>query len=154
MNGFGRVLLVLAGWGVAWGGETVWELKRGEAPVDNPLKGLVPYEGVEEGRFPHSMVFFYQPLGELMAGEGEFRWEVLDRRLDGIAAEGRQAIFRVYLEYPGKRDGIPRYLLDGGLKVRRMEVGDDVAEVPDYEDAFLSSGRWGSGMMGMRGSVI
>lgn len=137
MNGFGRVLLVLAGWGVAWGGETVWELKRGEAPVDNPLKGLVPYEGVEEGRFPHSMVFFYQPLGELMAGEGEFRWEVLDRRLDGIAAEGRQAIFRVYLEYPGKRDGIPRYLLDGGLKVRRMEVGDDVAEVPDYEDARL-----------------
>ena len=43
---------------VAGAAETTWELKPGIAPVDNPLKGLVPYAEPVEGRFPHSMEFF------------------------------------------------------------------------------------------------
>ena len=45
------------------------ELEYAPAPLDNPLKGLVPYVSASETeRFPHSMEFRYFPLKSLMKG--------------------------------------------------------------------------------------
>jgi hypothetical protein len=121
--------------------ETRWQHEAGDTPADNPLKGLVPYAGADGERFPHSMQFFYLPLSAVVKGEDAYDWSELDRRLDAIAAGGRQAVFRVYLEYPGQADAIPTYLVKVGLKVHRYlntntAPAQEVA-TPDYEDPRL-----------------
>ena len=40
------------------------------APVDNPLKGLVPYQGDVRQYFPHSLEFNYLPYSALVKGYG------------------------------------------------------------------------------------
>lgn len=87
------------------------------APADNPLKGFVPY--ADQGRqFPHSLEFGYLPLAAMMTGPDQFDWGPMDRLLDGIASRSCQAVFRVYLEYPGKPTGVPKHLIDAGLRMR------------------------------------
>ena len=44
-------------------------------PVDNPLKGFVPYASAENHRFPHSPEFRYFALKDILVGrsaEGVF----------------------------------------------------------------------------------
>ena len=128
---------------VAGAAETTWDLKPGMAPVDNPLKGLVPYSEPVEGRFPHSMEFFYLPLSAVVKGPGKHDWAELDRKLDGIARRGRQAVFRLYLEYPGQVDVVPAYLVEAGLKIHRYRNTNTApfppqeVATPDYEDPRL-----------------
>lgn len=106
------------------------------APVDNPLKGLVPYSSTwkKEEKFPHSMEFQYFALGDLMKGWGKYDWQVLETALEKAKAGGRQLIFRIYLEYPGKEDVLPEFLSAEGMKVTRWkdESGKKVV-TPDYE---------------------
>lgn len=139
-----KAVWILAGaLAVAGAEERTWELKPGIAPVDNPLKGLVPYAEPAEGRFPHSMEFFYLPLSAVVKGPGKHDWAELDRKLDGIAGRGRQAVFRMHLEYPGQPDVIPAYLVDAGLKVHRYRNTNTApfppqeVATPDYEDPRL-----------------
>lgn len=82
------------------------------APVDNPLKGLVPYQGEVRDRFPHSMEFSYLAYSDLVKGYDEFDWLPLEKMLEDISGRGHQAIFRIYLEYPGKTGAIPEFLLN------------------------------------------
>ncbi|GIF98808.1 hypothetical protein [Catellatospora citrea] len=84
------------------------------APADNPLKGFMPYAGSYQ-TFPYSMEWFYLPVRDVMTGPKQFRWDAVERQLNAIAARGHQAVFRFYLDYPGKPTGIPQYLLDQGL---------------------------------------
>ncbi|TWT83209.1 hypothetical protein CA13_46720 [Planctomycetes bacterium CA13] len=113
------------------------------APADNPLKGLVPYSRPAAGRFPHSMEFKYFPLSEFMIGENEFRWGTLESLLEEVSGRGKHAIVRVYLEYPGHENVIPKFLIDGGLKVERylntntQPFPPKKIETPDYSDANL-----------------
>jgi hypothetical protein len=113
------------------------------APADNPLKGLVPYAGQGRDRFPHSLEFNYLPLAALVVGERRYDWAPLERLLDDIAGRGHQAVFRVYLEYPDREGVIPKYLVDGGLKVHRytntntQPLPPKPIETPDYEDPNL-----------------
>jgi hypothetical protein len=115
------------------------ELTYAPAPVDNPLKGLVPYAGDMHGRFPHSMEFGYIPLSALMTDFERFEWRPLEDLLNGAAGRGHQAIFRVFLEYAGKRNVIPGFLIQGGLKVHRYAQSREAKEIetPDYGDANL-----------------
>ena len=54
-------------------------------PVDNPLKGFVPYAG--QGReFPHALEFNYLSLASMMTGPTNFNWAPMERLLDGVAA--------------------------------------------------------------------
>ncbi|MCU0796723.1 MAG: hypothetical protein MUF31_12410 [Akkermansiaceae bacterium] len=128
---------------LAWAEAATWELEKGQAPVDNPLKGLVPYMNPRADRFPHSMEFFYIPLSEVVIGPGKCNWAGLDRRLDDIASRGHQAVFRFYLEYPGKSDGIPPYLIAAGLEVHpylntnTSPFPPDQVITPDYENPDL-----------------
>jgi hypothetical protein len=113
------------------------------AAVDNPLKGLVPYSGDKRDTFPHSMEFNYVPLSQLMTGMDEFNWQPLEELLNDVASRGHQTIFRVWMVYPGHDDGIPKFLINDGLKVTTW-LNDNTApfppekvHTPDYNDPRL-----------------
>lgn len=106
-------------------------------PADNPLIGLVPYAGEGRDRFPHSMEFQYVALADLMTGPNTFDWSKLDKLLSDIASRGHQTIFRVYLEYPGEKSGVPQFLVDAGLTVHRYKADGQNMVTPDYADPRL-----------------
>jgi hypothetical protein len=111
--------------------------------VDNPLKGLVPYQADVRDKFPHSLEFNYLPYSAVVKGYDEFDWTPLERMLDDIASRGHQAVFRIFLEYPGKKGVIPLFLIENGLKVHKyLNTNTDPlppapVETPDYEDQNL-----------------
>lgn len=113
------------------------------AAADNPLKGLVPYDGDKRSMFPHSMEFFYLPLSELMKAPHEFDWSALELKLNQIASRRHQAVFRVWMEYPGHKEGIPEFLVSQGLEVTEwLDTNTDpfprqTVRTPDYEDPRL-----------------
>ena len=91
--------------------------------------------------FPHSTEFFYVPLKDLMNGPHGFTFETgLEPQLLSISGRGHQAVFRVYLDYPGRASGIPTILLDGGLVVRQYPYfgnRPDLCVSPNYDDPRL-----------------
>lgn len=119
------------------------KLEFAPAPVDNPLKGLVPYAGDVADRFPHSLEFSYLAFSALMKDHDRFEWKPLEDLLDGIAGRGHQAIFRVFIEYPGKKNVIPEFLIHAGLKVHRylntntQPLPPSEVETPDYANQDL-----------------
>jgi hypothetical protein len=106
------------------------------APVDNPLKGLVPYWG-QAGPFPSSMEFWYFPIRDLMKGPSEFDWSSIEEKLEDVRSRGNQMVIRTYLEYPGKKSAMPDFLADLGVQV--VKYNHDGAEnfTPDYHDPRL-----------------
>lgn len=122
-------------------GEHSRRLEYAPAPVDNPLKGLAPYQADVRDRFPHSLEFNYLPYSALVKGYDEFDWKPLEAMLDDIASRGHQAIFRIYLEYPGKKSGIPPFLRSDGLQVTNWLYPENTPpakiDTPDYEDKNL-----------------
>ena len=96
------------------GAQAETPLRYVPAPADNPLKGLVPYARPQADRFPHSMEFSYLPLSDLMTGPETFDWEPLEELLDDIASRRKQTVFRIWMEYPGHGEGIPKFLEEQG----------------------------------------
>ncbi len=119
------------------------KLDYAPAPVDNPLKGLVPYQDDVRTRFPHSLEFNYLPYSAIVKGYDQFDWQPLEQMLDDIAGRGHQTVVRIFLEYPGKKGVIPKFLVDDGLTIHRY-INTNTAplpptqvETPDYENANL-----------------
>jgi hypothetical protein len=116
-------------------------MEPADSPVDNPLKGLVPYAGPSADRFPHSLEFDYLPLSRLMTGPGRYNWKPLDDKLVEISGRSCQAIFRIWLEFPGQPSGLPDYLLKAGVKVTEWKAAGEKSPqrnfTPDYEDERL-----------------
>jgi hypothetical protein len=114
------------------------ELSYAPAPADNPLKGFVPYDGLNTN-FPHSLEFFYLPLGAVQTGYTDFDWAPLERKLGAIAQRGHQAVLRFYLDYPNLPSGLPSFLT--GIPVREYNDhgnGTRARSVsPDYENPDL-----------------
>lgn len=135
-------LLLLSFCAIAADGERR-ELEYAPAPVDNPLKGLVPYAGDWRGNFPHSMEFNYLPVSAVVIGADEYDWKPFEKLLNDIASRGHQAVTRFFLEYPGKKEGIPQYLVKNGLKVHTylntntQPLPPSEVNTPDYADANL-----------------
>lgn len=137
--------VVLVGILTAWPvpGQSPRLLEYAPSPVDNPLKGLVPYQGDVRDRFPHSLEFNYLAYADLVKGYEEFNWKPLESLLDDVASRGHQTVLRIYLEYPGKKGTIPEFLLRDGLKVHRylntntQPLPPAQVETPDYEDTNL-----------------
>ena len=123
--------------------DTVHLLESAPAPVDNPLKGLVPYSGAVRGSFPHALEFNTLPYSALVKGYDDFDWQPLETLLDDIASRGHQAVLRIYLEYPGRTGVIPEFLIKDGLKIHAyLNTNTDpfppaLVETPDYEDQNL-----------------
>lgn len=119
------------------------ELEYMAGPVANPLKGLVPYASDTNVNFPHSMEFNYVGLADLVKGYDKFDWQPLESLLNEISGRGHQAVFRIYLEYPGKTDLIPQFLIDDGLKVYKyvntntQPLPPAEIETPDYKNENL-----------------
>ena len=126
------------------------------APVDNPMKGLVPYSSsAAENRFPHSLEFSYFALKDVLVGQsttGEllFDWTTVDNFLDAAKSRGNQGIFRIHCEYPAKDPvpEIPQFLIDQGVKVTKLKSSENLnsqgkpessALHPDYENAQLQA---------------
>lgn len=116
-------------------------LEPADSPVDNPMKGLVPYAGQAAQSFPHSLEFDYLPLAKLLTGPGQYNWTLIDDKLVAISGRSCQAVFRIWLEFPGQPSGLPDYLVKAGVKV--TEWKDDKEKTPqknftpDYEDERL-----------------
>ena len=123
--------------------ESVHTLGSAPAPVDNPLKGLVPYSGDVRATFPHSLEFNTLPYSALVKGYDDFDWHLLETLLDDIAGRGHQAILRIYLEYPSRTGVIPEFLIKDGLKIHAyLNTNTEpfppaLVETPDYEDQNL-----------------
>ena len=111
------------------------------APVGNPLKGLVPYAGDwGEGAFPHSMEFSYLPMNAVMKGWGNYDWTALENILEAGRKRGKHTVFRLYLEYPGKKSGVPEYLLERkGVGLLRWENEGQEILTPDYSHSGLQT---------------
>ena len=113
-----------------------------EQAVGNPLKGFMPFyspDGADDS-VPYSMEWFYIPLSALISDSGEYTVrEGLEPYLEAISARGNQAVFRVYLDYPGSDIGekaVPRFIWDMGIKKERYdEYGGGFC--PDYSDGRL-----------------
>ncbi|MGB7346436.1 MAG: hypothetical protein WBD20_19610 [Pirellulaceae bacterium] len=114
------------------------DLNYAPSPSDNPMKGLVPYASADgRDQFPHSLEFQYFALGDLMTGENAFDWSLIENTLATTSSHGNQLVLRIYLETPGKKDGLPQFLIDQGLKITQWKSDDGMNYTPDYEDASL-----------------
>ncbi len=118
-------------------------LRYHPAAADNPLKGLVPYDGEKGDLFPHSMEFFHLPLSDLVTGPDRFDWTALEDKLESISGRGHQAVFRVWMEYPGQNKGIPEFLEESGVTVTEWlntntaPFPPQKVRTPDYESPVL-----------------
>lgn len=108
------------------------------APIDNPLKGLVPY-WQQQGSFPCSMEFWYFPINELMLGPKKFDWQPINDKLEDMRSRGHHAVIRTYLEYPGRESALPQFLVDMGIDVTTYKTGSGINHTPDYHDPRLIS---------------
>ena len=109
---------------------------------ENPLRGLIPYSTAPQGNFPHSMEWFYTPLSAVVIGPDTYDWTAVDRELAKIAKRGDQAVFRFYLDYPGRPSAIPQYLLAAGLRTFPYDdfgnsLGMTPSVAPDQSDPRL-----------------
>jgi hypothetical protein len=138
-------LAVAFGWlagGIHFADGAAMTLAYRPAPVDNPLKGFVPYLG-EKPAFPHSLEWDYTPLAAVMDGPTHFDWTVFERKLAEAASRGHQFIARFYLEWPGRKTGVPQFLIANGLKMRTWTNTNTrpfppgLQHTPDYEDPRL-----------------
>lgn len=115
------------------------KLEYAPAPVDNPLKGLVPYVSAgEKKRFPQSMEFRYFSLKSLMKGPAQFDWSPIEKTLEKTKGRGNQLILRVYSEYPDHGDEVPEFLKKAGVKVTMWKDEDGVrCYNPDYRNPVM-----------------
>merc|ERR1712080_705184 len=81
---------------------------------------------------------FYYPMAKLMTDWNTYTLEKFEEMLDGIASRSKQAICRIYLDYPGKTrkptDGVPAFLVPG-LRFYSYDGGVS----PDWENTTLQS---------------
>ena len=87
------------------------ELAYRPARVDNPLKGIIPSSyGRTQLRFPHSLRYLDLPLARLMPAGNQFSWEPLEKKLEVISRDGKHAVVRIYLDWPGRTNTVPPFL--------------------------------------------
>mgnify|MGYP002624374920 FL=1 len=105
---------------------TVLTYDEQSSPVDSPLKGFVNYEALAGlGTLPYSLEYFYVPLDEVMTSGSSFDWSFIDQRLIDISGRGRQAIFRLFVDFPIEAD-------DAGDCADDGEDPLVVSAVPDF----------------------
>jgi hypothetical protein len=83
----------------------------------NPLKGFCPYyaSSYSGSPIPFSLEWFYVPLKTLRDKGTSYDFSYIDTILTQISSRGHQAVFRVYIDYPGKGDEVPQFIKDKGI---------------------------------------
>ena len=88
-----------------------------------PPPGLKPFSGFTAAREwgsidkrPATLEFLYIPINAVVTGKDMYDWStVFEVALAAAAHQHRHVIVRFYLDYPGKVNGVPQYLIDAGL---------------------------------------
>ena len=131
---------------VAYCDEHTYDYPYHPSPIDNPLKGLVPYTSdTLKTTFPHSMEFSYIALDDLLDGtidkngkiEYIYDFSKLETLLNKVSNRGHSTIFRIYLEYPNKKCAVPQFLVKAGVKIHQWQNDSEVNLTPDYENTKL-----------------
>ncbi|MCR4778469.1 MAG: DUF4832 domain-containing protein [Lachnospiraceae bacterium] len=115
------------------------EIPEGVSGDENPLKGLIPFQGSNTD-FPHSMEWFYIGVSEVQIAMNIFDWTALEEKLNECAEQGYQAVLRFYYDYPGEKCGVPQFLIDKGLEMKPYDEPDDLGGgglCPDYSNPDL-----------------
>ena len=108
------------------------QMAPADSPVDNPMKGLVPYAGQSHDRFPHSLEYAGLPLSKLLIGPEQYDWHPLDETLEAISRRSCQAVIRVWLEFPGQPSDLPDFLARAGVKVTEWRDESEKLPLPNY----------------------
>jgi hypothetical protein len=113
----------------------VHTLSYSPGPLDNPLKGFMPYTlpiSSDDRGYPFSLEFGYLSLKQLMTNWDSFDWAPMESLLQASSLDGNQAVVRVYLEYPDLAPGIPEFLRKSGIAIRKTKQWN--TDSPDYDD--------------------
>jgi hypothetical protein len=84
--------------------------------LDNPLKGWCPYTNAGPIYQPYSMVFQYISWRELEPKQGEYQFEKWERSWDSKLGKNKHIVFRVFIDYPSQRSGLPDWLRQAGVQ--------------------------------------
>ncbi|MEZ5976066.1 MAG: hypothetical protein R3E96_14860 [Planctomycetota bacterium] len=120
-------------------GQWHFDLKAAPSRWTTRSGGSFPTRGPSPGASP-SLEYDYLSLRALMTGPETFDWQPMEALLDAIAGRGHQAVVRVYVEYPGRNDGLPQFLIDRGVKITQYKEDAEFAEenfTPDYRSKYL-----------------
>lgn len=115
------------------------------AEFQNPLTGFYPYGPINSNNllpFPATLEFIVLPLNSVLIGENKYNWASFEQSIASIAQNGRQAVVRFYLDYPGLESGIPLHLISQGLSVKTYRQNGNCAtcsKLPDYSNGKLTS---------------
>lgn len=112
------------------------DLTPADSREGNPLKGFMPYNE-EDGNIAHSLEWYYIAVKDVQTGMNTFNWTKLENILTKANNRGHQVIFRLYYDYPGEGNGVPQFLIDGGLTMRYYNEPDDLGGsgyCPDYSN--------------------
>lgn len=119
--------------------EKVVRPRAADRPLDNPLKGWCPYTDAGDIQLPYSMVFFPVAWNEIEPREGRYAFEEWEKKAWGVEkARGKHVVFRVYADMPGRPTGIPKWLLDKGVRMTSY-TDHGGGQSPDYDNAKLVS---------------
>ncbi|KAL9655523.1 hypothetical protein ABK040_002190 [Willaertia magna] len=114
----------------------------------NPLRGFVSYEDTyKTNKFPQSLEYRYFSMKELMNETLSFTFsQTLEPYLNNVKLRKRQAIFRIYLDYPNccpdgqYNTGVPDFLLTGNNPVTFSSYTNyGGGKSPDYTNERLIS---------------
>lgn len=115
-----------------------WTYKPAPGPLTNPLKGWVPFvgEGSQISQ-PYSTVYFNVTWRDLEPQQGVYKFEDWEKKFWELpAAKGKHIVFRVNMDYPTEKSGVPKWLIDQGLKMTSY-TDHGGGQSPDYSDPRL-----------------
>ena len=115
-------------------------LPAAPGPVSNPLKGYAAYvPGGDYAGVPTTMDFYETSWRELEPRPGDYRfaqWEAGTMR--SAHSRAKRVVLRVWMDYPDKPVGVPRWLVDQGVKMSPYsDEGIGKGLSPDYADPRL-----------------
>ncbi|MBR9998624.1 MAG: DUF4832 domain-containing protein [Cyclobacteriaceae bacterium] len=88
--------------------------------------------------FSSGSAYFRWMWEEIEPQEGNYNWEFIDRHLERARDNGQTLEFRIMLEFPGAYEiGIPQWLVDKGVKLRKAHCENEDYYSPDLEDPVI-----------------
>lgn len=102
----------------------------------NPLKGFMDYDGGNKDSFPHSLEYIPINLDQVMTGENQYDFSVVENALVSCSESHHQAVIRFILDTPNENCHIPNYIKN---KINTFSYSYDGAEgiSPDYNDEYF-----------------
>ncbi|EFF79454.1 hypothetical protein HMPREF0970_01595 [Schaalia odontolytica F0309] len=96
-------------------------------------------EGARNGRnaLPYTLEWAPFPVNTVVTGRDTYDLTKVDALLDAIASRGHQAVIRFTLDTPGKKTGMPQYLIDAGTDTSRYPTAVTKAHGMGYYDDSL-----------------